>query len=236
MNQPQGTGRRAAAPALRAQCDAPFDRARRFAAGSCVAIGSLVAVALVTGCGPGREAQPPQEPPAAAPRTQRDGGAAAIATISENAFREAALQGELKTVQQAIEQGVNVDAADEDGRTALQLAAYDGHTDVVRKLLDCDPAVDHLDGAGRTALMYAASGANHETVQLLLEAGAHPDIIDKEEGFTALMFAAAEGQTEVVRSLLKHDADVTLTDIDGDSALDFATQNRHRDVVELLSR
>jgi ankyrin repeat protein len=83
--------------------------------------------------------------------------------------------------------------------------------------------------------MYAASGSNHETVRVLLEAGADPNIRDKVEQFTALMFAAAEGQLEVVQTLLDHRADVTLRDVDGDTALDFASQNGHSDVARLLS-
>ena len=50
------------------------------------------------------------------------------------------------------------------------------------------------------------------------------------------MFAAAEGQLEVVQALLSHGADATLSDVDGDTALDFASQNGHSDVVGRLSQ
>ena len=160
----------------------------------------------------------------------------AVAPIDEEAFRKAAFQGELQTVRQALEQQVDIDAVDAEGRTALQLAAYDGHTAVVRHLLTCNPAVDHRDKSGRTALMYAASGSNHETVAVLLGAGADTNLVDSVEGFTALMFAAAEGQLEVVRVLLQHGADVTLTDADGDTALRFAQKNGHAGVAELLNQ
>ena len=39
---------------------------------------------------------------------------------------------------------------------------------------------------------------------------------------------------EVVKVLLKHHADPAFRDADGDSAKDFATRNRHVDVVKLL--
>jgi ankyrin repeat protein len=189
------------------------------------------AVLLMCGCSQDQATRSSTESNEPAPPVEE-----AVARISDQAFRDAALKGEVKTVLLAIEQGVEVDASDAEGRTALQLASYDGHTDVVEKLLDNGPVVDHLDEAGRTALMYAASGSNHETVRVLLEAGADPDIVDKVEGFTALMFAAAEGQLEVVQTLLDHGADVTLRDGDGDTALDFASQNGHGDVIQLLSR
>jgi ankyrin repeat protein len=48
------------------------------------------------------------------------------------------------------------------------------------------------------------------------------------------MTAAAEGQLEVVRHLLDHGADRSLEDTDGDTALTFARQNGHAEVVKLL--
>ncbi len=165
----------------------------------------------------------------AQPRAKADG------PVSEQALGQAALEGDLATVRQAIEQGVDGNAPDAQGRTALQLAAYGGHTDVVRELL-AKSTIDHQDNAGRTALMYAASGPNQETVAVLLDAGADPNIADTAEGFTALMFAAAEGQLEVARVLVAHEADQSLRDVDGDTALSFAAKNKHADIVRLLSQ
>ncbi len=191
----------------------------------------LCTVLLLCGCSQDQATAPSKAPNGPVRRMEET-----VAPISVQALRDAALKGEVNTVRQAIEQGVDMDAPDAEGRTALQFASYDGHTDVVRQLLDNKPVVDHRDGAGRTALMYAATGSNHETVRVLLAAGADPNIVDKVEGFTALMFAAAEGQLEVVQTLLNHGADVTLRDVDGDTALDFASQNGHTDVVRLLSQ
>ena len=56
--------------------------------------------------------------------------------ISVAAFQEAAFNGQLDTVRQATEAGVEIDSVDADGRTALQLAAFNGHTEVVRWLLE----------------------------------------------------------------------------------------------------
>lgn len=154
--------------------------------------------------------------------------------ITALAFQEAALQGQIETVRQAIEQGVDVRFVDAEGRSALMLAAFDGHTNIVRLLLENDSPANHVDCVGRTALIYASSGPNHETVQALLNAGADPDVVDKVEGFTALMFAAAEGQKEVVQALLKFKANKSLKDKDGDTARDFATKNGHPEIAKLL--
>ena len=84
--------------------------------------------------------------------------------------------------------------------------------------------------------MFAASGANAETVKFLLESGADVNAVDTNEKFTALMHAAAEGQTKVVEILLKHKADPELRDADGDTALVFAQNNGHANVIRLLSK
>lgn len=147
---------------------------------------------------------------------------------------QAALEGDLSTIEKAIENGFDVNTTDQDLHTVLMLAAYNGHSSIVKLLLKHNATPDMRDVKDRTALMYASTGDFNETVILLLEAGASINLIDNEEHFTALMFAAAEGQAEVVRTLLKHGADKTLLDIDGDSAYDFALNNKHTEVVEIL--
>jgi ankyrin repeat protein len=117
----------------------------------------------------------------------------------------------------------------------LLFASFNGHTSVVKLLLDNGALPSQRDGLGRTALMWAATGDNAEAVELLLEAGSEVNAVDTSEGFTALMHAAAEGHASVVKVLLKHDADPAVRDTDGDTARDFATRNRHVDVVQLLA-
>jgi hypothetical protein len=155
--------------------------------------------------------------------------------VDVSVFLQDALNGKLESVRQAIEAGVDVNSADEEQRTALLFASFNGHTSVVKLLLDNGALPSQRDGLGRTALMWAATGDNAEAVELLLEAGAEVNAVDTSEGFTALMHAAAEGHADVVKVLLKHNADASMRDKDGDSAQDFATRNRHVDVVRLLA-
>lgn len=145
------------------------------------------------------------------------------------------MAGQTDRVRRALDQGIDPSTVGGDGRTALMLTAFDGHSETARLLLERGARVGDRDGAGRTALMYAASGPNDETVRILLEWKANPFAVDQEERFTPLMFAAEEGQADVVRTLLRHGADPALVDVDGDTALDFATRNRHQAVVRLLS-
>jgi ankyrin repeat protein len=171
----------------------------------------------------------PSNEPASTLETQK-------AVIDVEAFGDAALNGNIETVRQAIEGKVDVNATDDQRRTALMLASFNGHTPVVELLLEASASVDHRDASGRTALMFAATSSNVETVKTLLDAGAEVNAVDSGEGFTALMHAAAEGQVEVVKVLLEHNADPDIRDVDGDTARDFAAQNGHAEVVRLLSK
>lgn len=150
------------------------------------------------------------------------------------ALLEAAAAGDETVVREAVMMGADANVRGEEDRTPLMLAAYDGHTEIIGFLLDQGAQVDDFDSQGRTALMYASTGPFVETVELLLLWQADPNIADRDERFTALMHAAAEGQPEVVRALLNNGADPTATDIDGDTALDFAMQNGHQEAAVLL--
>lgn len=149
-------------------------------------------------------------------------------------LRDACLKGQVNEVNKMIEQGIDVNASDEGGRTPLMLASFNGHSEVARILLDKGARVGDQNAEGRTPLIFAASGPFPETVELLLEQGADPNTADEVDGWTALMFAAAEGNEEVVQILLAHDADPSISDKDGESALDFAENNGHTEIVQLL--
>lgn len=154
--------------------------------------------------------------------------------LDPDAFRDAALNGQLEKVSAMIPEMTNVDVSDETGHTALMLAAYNGHTEIVRQLLNKGADVNHIDLDGRTSLMYAASGPFAETVRLLLKYDAKLDIVDNGEHFTALMFAAAEGHLDVVEVLMKKGANASLKDVDDDTAESFARKNGHNEVADFI--
>lgn len=154
--------------------------------------------------------------------------------VSEDQLRQAAYEGVQSMVRELLGQGVNVNAVDAEGRTALDFAAFNGHLEILKDLLKAGAVVDVRDSMGRTPLMYASTGPFPESVLLLLENGADPNAVDSDEHFSAVMHAAAEGHLEVVRILIDHGADHTLKDIDGDDAASFARQNGHSQVVEYL--
>ncbi len=153
---------------------------------------------------------------------------------SDTALHTAALDGDMPRLTRILERGVHVNLVDHENRTALMYAAYNGHTEMVTYLLEKGANVNMNDVNGRTALMFAASGPFAETVAVLLEHGAEINRADFQEHYTALMYAASEGQAAVVKMLLEHHADPLLKDADGETALTFARNSSHPEVVKLL--
>ena len=154
--------------------------------------------------------------------------------VDEDLLRETSFSGNTQKVKELLSKNVNLNAVDQDGRSALMYAAFNGHTEIVKALLEKGASVNAADYTGRTALIFASSGSYPETVKLLLEHKADPNIVDNVEKFTALMFAAAEGHVEIVRILLENKADPGLKDKDDDTAETFARQNGHTAVADLL--
>ncbi|MEO2191042.1 MAG: ankyrin repeat domain-containing protein [bacterium] len=136
--------------------------------------------------------------------------------------------------------GVDVDAVDEIGMTALMHAPWNRHTDTVNALAGTYnanvEAVDYL--RGMTALMHAAWSGHTDTVNALAGTyNANVDAVDRWDGKTALMFAAENGHTATVNALAgTHNANVDAVDQSGKTALMFAAENGHTDTVNALRR
>ncbi len=99
-----------------------------------------------------------------------------------------------------LSQGVNINATDEDGETALMEAADGRNPEVVRVLIANGANVNAADEDGETALMIAADEGNTETVRLLIQAGANVNARD-EEGESALDKAIDERNHQVAELL-----------------------------------
>ena len=79
-----------------------------------------------------------------------------------------------------------------------------------------------------------AAWEGHDTViPLLLEADAQIDAQDNH-GNTPLILASAWGKEAAVRELLKGNPNLDLKDSDGKTALDYAREENHPSIVDLL--
>jgi ankyrin repeat protein len=119
-------------------------------------------------------------------------------------------------IKQAISNGADVNARNEEGNTPLMLAAFDNENhEVIRALLDAGADVNARDIKGFTPLIIAAQYNNPEVINTLLEAGGEVNA-KTEDGITPLMLAALDNENhEVIRVLLDAGADVNARDIEG---------------------
>ena len=84
---------------------------------------------------------------------------------------QAALENKLAVVELLIDKGANVNANDNDFRTALMYAAKEGHVDVVKALLKAEPDLTLSDGDDLTAPMLAQLFDQEEVVEIFKAAG-----------------------------------------------------------------
>jgi ankyrin repeat protein len=162
-------------------------------------------------------------------------------------FIDAAMYGRLAEVQEAISNGIDVNAIGSNGQTALMYAAHFGQISVVQALLNAgaDPNIlsDSDDGLGEgmTALMQVAgsffAGNRHEIVKLLVQGGADMNI-QGAGGKTALMYAAnnGSGYMESVKTLVNLGANLDIRDNDGNTLLMQVELVGHRKIAEILRK
>ncbi len=108
-------------------------------------------------------------------------------------LRNAAIANDVDALQKAIRDGCDIDAADDDGQTALHFAADRKSLDCLVKLIQAGANVNAVDCDGFGVLQIAlSSGLNVESIRLLLEAGANPDACD-DDGESPRSWVSEEG-------------------------------------------
>ncbi|XP_057323819.1 putative ankyrin repeat protein RF_0381 isoform X2 [Microplitis mediator] len=149
------------------------------------------------------------------------------------------------TVQILLEHGVDINACDSFGKTALHSAfvkqssqlnndvIYKIEPSLIRVLLNKGADVNMPMNDGRTALHLAVQTDNKEIVNTLLEYNPKVSVSDAK-GMTPLHSAAQTENSKIVDSLLNKNADITAVDIKGMTALHFAAEVGHLDIIKNL--
>ncbi|SHE91639.1 Ankyrin repeat-containing protein [Fodinibius roseus] len=120
--------------------------------------------------------------------------------MEENAFLEAAENGDIEAVKRHLSEGTDVDTSDEHKRTALMKAAKHGHTEIVKCLLDEGADVNVRDNRGTSALYWASSNGHHEIVQLLIKHRSDVEVHD-DRGWSAKDQASYHQHDDIVHML-----------------------------------
>ncbi len=136
-------------------------------------------------------------------------------------FVRAAAEGDNTLVTAYLRAGMDRNAPDPRGYTALMAAAVAGKTDVLKTLLDENAKPDLLDKEGDSALTLAAEANQPGSVRTLVEANADVRVRD-HQGRTALLKAVNGGFDGVVDALLATSRDALARDGQLDRALTVA--------------
>ncbi|MDA0339050.1 MAG: ankyrin repeat domain-containing protein [Proteobacteria bacterium] len=116
-------------------------------------------------------------------------------------WRKAALEGDGITVQRLLVEGVDINALDKYGQTALMLAALHGRFEVAQVLVEAGANLDVTAKYGLSALMLAIINHHADIAHVLVDAGANTQLCGTESsGFfdkAALDLAEGNGMVDV---------------------------------------
>jgi len=182
------------------------------------------------------------------------GGNEEMATDLTSQLFQAVEKGELVSLQNALDQKVNINAQDSKKRTALMIATYNQDVEAVKLLIDvgaegyldilkltiqagADPTI--VNHYGGTALIPAAEHGHVEVIEELLNDTTinvnHVNLL----GWTALMEAIVLNngnpiQQTVVQLLIDHGADVNIPDNDNVTPLQHAKKQGFKEIENIL--
>ena len=156
-----------------------------------------------------------------------------VPVMQDNAMVEAARRGDVDTLKTAYTNGMKADRRGVNGLSPLHVAAQFGRVEAVATLLTMTKKVDHRDRDRQTALGHAVANGHADVVALLLTAGADPDRSGPNYE-PPLVAAARRGDLAMVTALLEAAADTGLGDNTGRTALQWARNLRHGDIIKAL--
>ncbi|HEY1304316.1 MAG TPA: ankyrin repeat domain-containing protein [Vicinamibacterales bacterium] len=151
----------------------------------------------------------------------------------EPTLADAAEQRDRALIGKLLAAGVDVNAAQVDGMTALHWAVYNDDAETAGLLVRSHADVNLTNRYGVPPLSLACTNGNAALVRLLLDAGANANA-SLPGGETVLMTAAKVGTLEAVKALLARGANPNAKERRDQTALMFAAAEGHATVVRAL--
>jgi hypothetical protein len=136
-------------------------------------------------------------------------------------------------VKRLLRSGVDVNQAEEDGTTALDLAVARSNLKIARRLLRSGANAEQGGESGRSPLFWLSDDNSGEMLKLLLQYGAFINRKDAD-GCSPLIQAASYSDGTAVQSLINAGADVNAQNEDGYTALMNAAVSGNEEAVKDL--
>ena len=143
---------------------------------------------------------------------------------------------DIETLDEVLKQNTmsTEEICDKQQNTPLHIAAMKGNADIVSLLLKNGA---NLNQFNKRYLCPAQIAINYNKLEVLKVMLYHdPSVANKvnKNGDSLLMVATAKGHIEIVSHLLKFNADSTLRNKDGNTALHHAAQRNRGKIIQLL--
>lgn len=145
----------------------------------------------------------------------------------------AGMYNRANTILMLSDYGVNLDAQNVDGYSALAYAARFGNQEALKTLIELGADVNIEINDGRTPLHLATQYAHIDAIELLVRNGASVNAIDNK-GFTPLMFAVMAGYEPLVQFFLDMGADTSARNNEGDTVFDIAREKEFDAILKTL--
>jgi uncharacterized protein len=111
-------------------------------------------------------------------------------------------ENDVATLQKLLKEGVDIEANDKRGRTALMIATHAQNVEAAKVLIDGGANVNALDDMHDSPFLYAGASGYTEIVSYCLRHGADFTVFNRYNG-TALIPACERGHVETVKELLQ---------------------------------
>ena len=157
----------------------------------------------------------------------------AKANIEPAQFVRAIIEGDEAIIDKALEQGIDPNAKNRYGDTALIWAVYKDRSQLAKILLERGANPNIAGTYQKGPMHWAAEAGLVQQLNLLLKNGAKIDIYD-DHFQTPLHFAVKKGRSSAVAFLVKKGADPDWVDEQGKSPLYLAVEGNFGGIVEIL--
>ena len=154
-----------------------------------------------------------------------------------NELFEAAKNGDIEKIKNALKAGANINGRDNHNSTSLmQTARYSENIDAIQYLIKQGANLDLIDDYASTALSYALGMKKIEMTKHLISIGANPNTLSPIKGYTILIEAIYFNNIEIAEYLIDFGVDINIPGRDGTTALMRACSGNKIDlIIKLIS-